>query len=71
MKIKDRIRENGNWTNLRTPLIIVIVAILGFLLISQQEAYSKLLTYVAALSAGVPIILKIFSLFDKNTTKQV
>jgi hypothetical protein len=69
MKIKHRIRQNGNWRNLKIPLIIVILAILSFLLISQQEAYSKLLTYVAALSAGVPAILKIFSLFDKNTAK--
>ncbi len=69
MKIKDRIRENGNWSNLRVPLYIVIFAILAFLLISQQEAYSKLLTYVAALTAGVPVVLKIFSLFDKNATK--
>lgn len=69
MKIKDRIKENGNWGNLRTPLIIVILAILAFLLISQQEAYSKLLTYVAALSAGIPLVLKILSLFDKNASK--
>lgn len=69
MKIKERIKENGNWGNLRTPLIIVILAILAFLLISQQEAYSKLLTYVAALSAGIPLVLKILSLFDKNAPK--
>lgn len=69
MKIKDRIKENGNWGNLRTPLIIVILALLAFLLISQQEAYSKLLTYVAALSAGIPLVLKILSLFDKNASK--
>jgi hypothetical protein len=69
MKIKHRIKQNGNWRNLKIPLIIVILAILSFLLISQQEAYSKLLTYVAALSAGVPAIMKIFSLFDKNTAK--
>lgn len=69
MKIKDRIRENGNWSNLKTPLVIIILAILSFLLISQQEAYSKLLTYVAALSAGVPAVLKIFSFFDKTASK--
>ena len=69
MKIKARIRESGNWNNLKTPLVLIILSILAFLLISQQEAYSKLLSYVAALTAGVPAILKIFSLFDKRTAK--
>lgn len=69
LKIKERIRESGNWNNLKTPLVLIILSILAFLLISQQEAYSRLLTYIAALSAGVPAVLKIFSLFDKNSAK--
>lgn len=70
MKIKNRIRDNGKWGSLRTPLVIVVVAILGFLLASQEEAYSKLITYVAALGAGIPAVLKLFSLFDKNAQKE-
>lgn len=68
-KIKERINESGNWHNLKTPLVIIILSILAFLLISEQEAFSKLLTYVAALTAGVPAVLKIFSLFDKSGGK--
>ena len=68
-KIKERINESGNWRNLKTPLVIIIFSILAFLLISEQEAFSKLLTYVAALTAGVPAVLKIFSLFDKSGGK--
>ena len=69
MKIKERISESGNWRNLKIPLVIIIFSILAFLLISEQEAFSKLLTYVAALTAGVPAVLKIFSLFDKSSGK--
>jgi hypothetical protein len=69
MKIKDRIKDNGNWGKLRIPLILIILSILAFLLASQEEAYSTLITYVAALTAGVPAVLKIFSLFDRNTQK--
>ncbi len=69
VKIKERIKASGNWNNLKTPLMLVVVSILAFLLISQQEAYSKLLTYIAALSAGVPAVLKIFSMFDKGSSK--
>jgi hypothetical protein len=70
MKIKKHIRENGNWSRLKNPLIIIIIAILTFLLSSQEEAYSKLITYVAALAAGIPAILKIFSFFDVDNAKK-
>jgi hypothetical protein len=69
MKIKNHIKDNGNWNQLKTPLLIVLLAILTFLLASQEEAYSKLITYVAALGAGVPTILKLFSIFDKSAQK--
>jgi len=69
IKIKNRIRENGNWNTLKNPLQLVIVAILAFLLISQEEAFAKLLTYVAALGAGVPAVLKLFAFFDKVPQK--
>lgn len=70
MKIKNRIQDNGNWSKLKAPLMIVLVAILTFLLASQQEAYSKLITYVATLAAAIPTILKVFSFFDKSSQKE-
>ena len=69
MKIKNTIKDNGNWTRLKNPLLIVVLAILTFLLTSQQEAYSRLIAYVAALATGVPTIIKLFSIFDKNGQK--
>ncbi len=69
IKIKRLIKDNGNWSKLKNPLMIVIVAILIFLLISQEEAYSKLITYVATLGAGIPTVVKLFSLFDNSSSK--
>jgi hypothetical protein len=69
MKIKNQIKDNGNWSTLKYPLQLVIVAILAFLLTSQEEAFAKLITYVAALGAGVPAVLKLFTLFDKSGQK--
>jgi hypothetical protein len=69
-KIQNRIKDNGNWGKLKGPLIVVMVAILTFLLASQEEAYSKLITYVAALGAGIPTVLKLFSFFDKSPQKE-
>jgi hypothetical protein len=70
MKIKSQIKDNGNWSTLKNPIQLVIVAILAFLLTSQEEAFAKLITYVAALGAGVPAVLKLFTLFDKSSEKQ-
>jgi hypothetical protein len=39
------------------------MAILLFLIVSQQEAYTRIITYISALGAGVPIILRMVSLF--------
>lgn len=68
-KIKNQIRDNGNWGKLKNPLMLVVVAILAFLLTSQEESYSKIITYVAALGAGVPGVLKLFSFFEKPVDK--
>jgi hypothetical protein len=70
MKIKEKITDNGNWGRLKTPIIVVIVALLAFLLASQQETYSKLIAYVTALAAGVPAVFRVFSFFDKTEDKK-
>jgi hypothetical protein len=69
MKIKNNIKDSGNWNKLKNPLIILVLAILAFLLTSQQEVYSKLISYVAALIAGMPVVLKLFSFFSKSDQK--
>lgn len=68
-KIKNQIRDNGSWGQLKNPLMLVVVAILAFLLTSQEESYSRVITYVAALGAGVPGVLKLFSFFEKPIDK--
>jgi len=66
MQIRSEIKDNGNWSTLKAPLQVIIAAILLFLFASQQEAYSRLITYAAALGGSIPMILKLFTLFDKG-----
>jgi len=66
IKIRNQIKDNGNWKNLKTPLIILIVAILAFLFTSQQEAYSTVIKYLTILSVGVPAVLKFFTMFSAD-----
>lgn len=68
-KIQNQIRDNGSWGRLKNPLMLVVFTLLAFLLTSQEESYSRLITYVAALGAGIPGVLKLFSFFEKPVDK--
>lgn len=70
MKIKNQIKDNGNWNRLKNPMLIILLAIMVFLVVSQQEAYSRLITYAAALAAGIPAIMKLFSIFESSKEEQ-
>ncbi len=69
IKIRNNMQDNGNWGKLKNPILLVIAAILVFLLASQEEAYSKVITYVATLGAGIPTVIKLFSFLDKSASK--
>lgn len=68
-KIKKDIKDNGNWSKLKTPLLVVFIAILTFLLASQQETYSKVIAYMSALAAAIPTLIKLFSMIEKAPQK--
>jgi len=69
-RIKEQVKDNGNWGNLRAPLNLAIIAILVFLIASQQEAYTQIITYITALGAGVPAVLRILSMFGNSNTQK-
>jgi hypothetical protein len=69
MKIKSQIRDNGNWGKWRTPLIIIFISILVFLMVSEENTYGKLLLYVGGLGTAIPAFLKVLSLFDRSAPK--
>lgn len=68
-KIKKDINDNGNWGKLKIPLLVIFIAILAFLLASQQETYSKVIAYISALAAGIPTLAKLFSMVEKSPPK--
>ena len=69
MMIRTQITDNGNWNQLKTPLVIMIVAVFAFLFASQQEAYYNVIKYISILAAAIPTTLKFFDLFTKNNSK--
>jgi len=64
MQIQEQIKDTGNWSKLKTPLLLLIAAVLVFLFTSQKETYSTLFKYLTIIAAGVPAILKVFSMFE-------
>jgi hypothetical protein len=69
-RIKQLVRDTGNWGNLKTPLTLAILAILAFLFASQQEAYSSIITYITALGAGLSGVFKLFSMIGNNNAQK-
>jgi len=69
-RIKQQVRDNGRWGNMKAPLSLAVVAILVFLITSQQESYTQIITYVTALGAGVPAVLKLFAMFGGSTAQK-
>lgn len=69
-RIKEQVKDNGKWGNMKTPMNLAILAILVFLFASQQEAYSRVITYITAFGAAIPAVLKIFSIFGGNDPKK-
>jgi hypothetical protein len=70
-RIKEQMKDNGKWGNLKTPLNLAILATLAFLFASQQGEYSQVITYITALGAAIPTISKLFSVFGGAETKKV
>ncbi|MFT3704964.1 MAG: hypothetical protein QM802_21540 [Agriterribacter sp.] len=60
-KINRQISTGSNWNKLQGPLLIAILAILAFLLISQEGTYSRLVAIISGLATGIPALVKIFS----------
>jgi hypothetical protein len=69
MKIREEMKDSGNWGTLKGPLLIFIAAVLIFLFASQQEAYSTITKYLSAIAVGVPALLKVLSLFNQDNKK--
>jgi hypothetical protein len=67
MKIKDQISDKGNWGKLKTPLTIIVVAILAFLMASQEEAYSRMFTYIGGLTTAIAAIFGLLSKFKGSS----
>lgn len=59
--IKQKINDNSNWNKIKAPMALILLTILAFLLSSQHETSTKLITTLSALAAVVPTIINMLS----------
>ncbi|MCF8369760.1 MAG: hypothetical protein K9G76_12040 [Bacteroidales bacterium] len=61
--IELQARHSGNWSNLRLPLMMIILALFIFLVMTQQDKVNAVLGWIATSVASLPILIKVLSGF--------
>ncbi len=56
--------QEKKWGNVRTPLIIVLLAIAIFIFATQPELFNESIVWITGLAAVVPAVLRLFSLIS-------
>ena len=59
-------QSTSTWDSVRWPFLIMLMAMLAFLFTTQHELFNTTLGVITALAAGIPVILKMASLFGEK-----
>jgi len=65
----DAWRQAGGgstWELIKVPILLVLLAILLFLFLTQKELYDSTISLVSALTAGVAILFRFLGMFQKS-----
>lgn len=54
------------WSIVKTPLILLAVALVAFFFITQRETFSQSLQILSAVAAGIPIIFKVIGALTQS-----
>ncbi len=66
LKMEFEARKTGAWSQFRTPLLLVILALGIFIFATQQGAFNNIVTFLGSFSAALMVG---FRLYDAITTK--
>ena len=65
-KIQKQIKEGWQWSHLKTPLLLVVLAVLAFLMISQHQAFARVFGYLSAMAAIIPVVSTLAGMFKRE-----
>lgn len=57
-------RQEKSWGNIRTPVITFLIAVALFVFVTQREAFNQWIALISTFVAGVPALLKLFSIMS-------
>lgn len=60
-------KSSSNWEVLKAPLTIGLLSVATFLLLTQRELYNSAAPFITGLAAGLPSLLKLFSMFQSGS----
>ena len=70
LKFEIETKRTGNWANLKVPLLIVILAALMFMFLTQQEVFSALIGWFTAAIAMLPFLTRLIVTFSGFSSKK-
>lgn len=69
-KIMEKVNDNRNWNRVRVPLVLVALTILAFILSSQREASTRIITSLGALVTVIPAIINFLGTLGGTNVKR-
>jgi hypothetical protein len=69
IRMEKKASAGGSWTSIRNPLIIVLLGIAGFLVITQQDSISSVISFLAPFIAIVPAAFRIIGIMNRKRAK--
>ncbi|MDN3515478.1 MAG: cache domain-containing protein [Candidatus Brocadia sp.] len=56
----------SRWNTIKSPLMVILIAVAVFLFLTQRELYTTTIASVSAFAAGIPVLFKLFGLFQRG-----
>jgi len=59
--IEREAKQSGNWSNLQLPLIMVILSVIAFIFITQQNVFNEIVGWLTGALATIPVLTRIIA----------
>lgn len=63
---RHRSQTESHWERFKAPLLLLLLAVIAFLLLTQKELFDTTLSMVSALTGGAIAVLKLVGIFQKG-----
>lgn len=61
-----RTDTHSNWEKWKAPLLLILLAVIGFLFLTQKDLFDSTISTVSAVTGGLLALLRLFGMFQKG-----